>query len=182
MSPILLSDARHAPFFRGGANVTLGECFLAVGLTGLAVGTGLVQFPIIGLVGVATAPVAVAVLLAAGLLVRGPGIPAARATFGLILFLGGVILLFVTSLEVTGRAYEFVRGVPLDPAVSPTAPAWPLVAYGAPVAALALALGLRLRAGWSAPRLLVWALAALSVCPAALSLFLALVPFLPLDV
>src|SRR5437660_8565371 len=84
----------------------VGEPLLAFGLACVAVAAGLIQFPMLGLLGLGLGLPALVLLLAAGVLLRAPTVPSVWAAFGLGLFVAGVIALNLTAFEATMLAHQ----------------------------------------------------------------------------
>lgn len=167
----------------------VGEQFLFWGLGCLAVGAGLLQFVMIGLLGILFFLVALGLLFAAGILIRDVTIPRTRSFAGLALFTLAMVVLVLTAAQASMLAFDKAlhdlspRWVPPTepvPPLSPAAPVWPVVILGSAIASLLLALGLRLRTGWPLRRILIWVAIVLLVCPVALLIFFTLAPVLPL--
>jgi hypothetical protein len=177
----MVFNAKHTPSSQGRTRAAVGECLLGCGLGCLAAGAGLWQFVVIGLLGMTLFLGALTLLFAAGVLIRGPSVPAGRAAVGLVLFAAGVVVLSLTVVQASMLVYDAARWSLSPVGAAPATSLWLIVIIGSLVASLVLGLGLHLRAAWPAWRALCWGLAALSVCPAAGALFLALVPVLALD-
>lgn len=152
---------------------TVAQFLLAFGLVSLVLGGGVLQFPIIGLLGIALLLAALIFLIAAGILIRGTAISTLSATTGLVLFLIVAMTLCVTVAQASMLAYVFAKHAMIPDLPEPADSVWPVV-VGSLVAPLLLGLGLYLRTGWWLGRVMLWVWASLLVCPAAMLTFRAL--------
>lgn len=156
------------------------EVVLAAGLAATALGAGLCEFVLIGLIGVGLLLLAV-VLLASVVLIEKARVRVSRwrRAAGLVLYVAGASLLLVVAGAASSLAFDQATGAP--PIGSTTrATSWMLTGAFSVLAALLIAIGLRLWAQWTARRALIWGLAALGVMPLAVLIFKALAPILPL--
>src|SRR5581483_10611328 len=178
------ADQRSTVPVPGLVIARVGEGLLAAGLACLTLGVGLFPFTIIGLLGILFFGAALALLITAGVLIRDRTRAFVYTAGGLVAFLVGTGMLCHATGELTAgfqqRALhaEVMRQPELGPVAAPEPLPWAALVAEALAGAVVLAVGLRLRAGWSTVRTVAWALAALVVVPAAVALFLQLATFL----
>ena len=157
----------------------IADYLLGFGLVAVALGFGLIQFVIIGLLGILLVGAALCLLLAGGALARSPGVSRRRAAGGMAVFVVAVVSLLWVGAELTDLAYADARGKQVGRG---PVPASRLAVLGLiPVPGVPLAAALRLRAAWSWVRCATWGVAAAAAAPAAALVFLALADTLPLD-
>jgi hypothetical protein len=130
----------------------------------------------IGLIGVGLFPVAFALFLIAGALAKTAGtFPFWRIGLGLVVYLIGVLLLLALAGYGSSLAFNLVRGVKDSNLWE-----WVFLALSSLAPTIIIPIGLRLRSAWSWRRCAVWGVAALSVLPTAVMVFLILAQVLPL--
>lgn len=163
----------------------LSELLLGMGLAAAALGAGLCQFVMVGLIGLALLVLALALLMVAGLMAHSADEPSARRKLAGLLFhlLGAVLLIvvaFYASQTAFNRALEVERAG-AAPAGGAVALTWGLVGLSSLVPALLVALGLRTRTRWPSSRCLLWGVAVLAVPLVAVLIFWCLYPTLPIS-
>jgi hypothetical protein len=171
------------------------EYLLAAGLACAALGAGLCQFVLIGLIGLGLFVVAFVLLLMAGftayLAQSTEHVPGWQKGAGLVLYVAGIVLLLVVAGYASSLAFnrEIIKLMPDGVIHLPGMPAggaprildWGLVGLASLVPALLVALGLRYGANWSWNRCTRWATAGLCVSPAAVLIFWSLHPIFPIS-
>ena len=153
---------------------------LAAGLICAALGAGLFQFVMIGLIGVALFVVAFSLLLGAGIAARPAGeLPLWRRLVGAALYGVGMALLLAAAGYASSLAYD--QAMSSRPEQSaPSVWHWIILGLSSFLPVLIIMLGLRCRTQWSWRRCSVWGGAALCVVPTALVLFWLLTTVSPL--
>ena len=143
----------------------------AAGLVCAALGTGLSQFVMIGLIGVALLFVAFGLLLWAGISARpATALPRGRRIVAVALYGTGAMLLLAVAGHASSLAYN--QAMSSRPAwAEPSVHQWLTLGLYSLVPALTIMLGLRYRAQWTWRRCSLWGGAALCVVPAVLVLF-----------
>lgn len=155
------------------------DYLLGCGLISVALGFGLIQFVIIGVLGVLLVGAALGLLFAGGALARSPGVSRWRAAGGMAVFVVAVLSLLWVGAELTDLAYADARGKQVGRGPVPAAR---LAVLGLiPVPGVPLAAALRLRGAWPWARCVTWGVAAVAAAPAGALVFLALADTLPLD-
>ena len=147
------------------------DVFLAAGLFFAASGAGLLQFPMIGLIGIGLLGLAFGVLVAAVVIAR----PVRRISrwqqiAGAVIGFVGIVLLLAAAGYSSGLAYDQAMSS-LRKTPPPLTGLWLILGLSPLVPALAITLGLRLRAGWPWGRCSVWGIAGWCVVPLALFFF-----------
>jgi hypothetical protein len=145
-------------------NNTSGAWLLACGLACIALGAGLLLFTMIGLLGIGLLLVALGLVVAGAISIRGADVPWLRAFAGLVLVLVAFILFVGSAAQTCMLSYRPQSNVvgPLDLLV---------VGIGTMLGALVLGFALRLRTSWSSRRVLVWSFGSLLISPIALLIF-----------
>jgi hypothetical protein len=153
-----------------------GELFLGYGLVLMAIAAALCHFVMVGLIGLAIFPAAVALLMAAGLKARAPDMDARSLWFGMALLLAGIAAIVVGSTFASTLFFRLLRTFHV-PAIED----WlslGVVAFASP---LLLVSALRFLTDWPGNRCLYWGIGVLGVVPATVLLFLIFSVFLPLS-
>lgn len=147
------------------------DLLLASGLICVALGAALCQFPMIGLIGIAFFVVALGLLLVAVIMARPNGrVPPWQQLAGGLLVAVGSFLLLATAGYASGLAYDQAMSS-LRSTSPPSTGRWLILGLATLVPALAITLGLRLRAGWPWRRCSFWGIAGWGVVPLALFFF-----------
>jgi hypothetical protein len=147
------------------------EVLFVVGFFCAALGAGLCQFVMIGLVGVGLFPLAFLLLLLAGILAQTAGnVSLSRQGEGLAVYLVGISLLLTLAGYATSLAFDSSTRI-LE---------WGLLALLSLAPMIVISLGLRFRTAWSWRRCVLWGVVAWCVLPASLMVFWILAPVLPL--
>ena len=157
------------------------EVLLGSGLITLAIAGALVQFVLVGLLGMILLPVGFLLLTFGMLAARVPSVPPQQARRGAITGFLGVLLITAAAFKAGSLAYATaIHRIHAGSVESGSAPADWLLGLGlAVLAAVFIGLGLRLRADWPPVRALRWSLASLAVFPGAVALFFLLALWQP---
>lgn len=154
----------------------VAETLFAAGLFCAALGAGLCQFVMIGLIGVGLFPIAFVLLLSAGALAQTAGnVPFWQRGAGLAVYLVGVLLLLAIAGYASSLAYNAVMSTTVTTTLD-----WGLLGLFSLAPTIVIALGLRYRTKWSWSRCAIWGAAAWCVLPMAVIVFWVLAPVLPL--
>lgn len=147
------------------------DLLLVSGLLCVALGAGLCQFPMIGLIGAGLFVVALGLLLTAGIIARPAGeLHLWQQITGAMLYAVGIFLLLAVAGHASGLAYEVAMSS--RPALSgPSTGNWITLGLASLLSALVILLGIRLRTRWSWRRCSLWGVAGLGVVPLALLFF-----------
>jgi hypothetical protein len=156
------------------------ERLIAWGLILLAFSAGLLQFVIIGLIGILVFVVAIGILLIGGVMARGAGVSSNRAISGSLFFVAGLILLAWAAAKSSWLGFLIVyeAGHPGQPV--PSVNDWVVTVILIIVSALTISSALHLKSVCALQRCRIWAVAILLVCPVAFLEFLLLSRFLPI--
>lgn len=156
------------------------ETMLLSGFVCAALGAGLSQFVMIGLIGIALGGMALGVLFCAGSIANSTAIlPWWQKLAGLLLYLAGVLGSLLIASYASNLAFNHTQGGRPGMEI-PQMSEWIMAALLSVPVALLVSLGLRIRSQWSWSHCLIWGLAALCVQPLALGIFWILAPILPL--
>lgn len=155
---------------------TQGDFLLGCGLLLMAVAAALCQFVMVGLIGLAIFPAAIALLLAAGLKARVPGLRPARLWPGAVLLVAGVVALVIASTSAGVISFRLLRTAHL-----PQIDQWVSLGIVTCAAALLIASALHFLTDWSGSRCLYWGVGVFGVVPATILLFRVCAIFLQLS-
>lgn len=147
------------------------DLLFASGLFCAALGAGLCQFVMVGLIGFGLFAVAFGLLLGAGIVARPSGrFSVWRQLSGGVLFAVGIVLLLAAAGYASGLAYDQAMSA-LRSTPPPSAGLWVILGLSSFLPTLVIVLGIWLRAGWSWRRCSVWGIAGWGVVPLALFFF-----------
>jgi hypothetical protein len=163
----LALDGRWQPkrFFRAA------DPLLATGFLATAFAAGLLQFVMLGLLGLGLFVVALGFFLIAGVVARGDmRLSWGRQIAGFAMFVIGILALMFSAERGTTLAFDDVMTVRTGLA-GPSSLQWIFLALVSVLAAATIASAILLKAGWSRSRCFFGGAAALAVSPSAIVIF-----------
>jgi hypothetical protein len=157
------------------------EVLFMCGLASTSLASGLLPFPLFGLVGRGLLPVTLVILVAAfALLPVTAGVPLWRRRGVFVLYLVAVALAIVIAGEASLMAHDALVFSHQSDFEKVTTFEWILIGLSTLLPASLFFLSVHLRSTWSEKRCLLWTVVLLLVCPVGIGIFRLLALFLPL--
>jgi hypothetical protein len=139
------------------------EYFLVSGLFIAISATALVQFVLIGLIGLALTPIAIILLILGGAHAYDASVSRPRTVLGFILFLAGIIALGFSTGRGSSIGYTIALHQLRPSELLPTVFEWILWLFCCLLSASAVTSGLALRTCWERSRLTFWGIVVFAV-------------------
>jgi len=159
---MMLQDDR-APF------VSPSEIRLVSGLGVFVLGTALLPFAMVGLLGFPLELVAAVMLVAAFVGARSPSANGLRSALGVFLFVAALVSIGLAAVKTVSISYCLVLRTVQPEIAAPASSEWLLAAVLWVVAGATFGTALRLWCAWSLRRCTAWAATFFFACPAALA-------------
>ena len=150
--------------------VSPSETRLVAGLGAFVLGTALLPFSMIGLLGVPLELIAVGMLVAAFVGARSPSANGVRAALSVILFVAALSAIGLAAVKTVSISYCLVLRTAHPEIAAPTNSEWLLTAVLCVAAGISFGTALWLWCAWSLRRCSAWAAMYFFACPAALAL------------